>query len=249
MFTLRWGSATDVGQLRSANEDSHWTSESAFVVADGMGGHAAGEVASQLATEAFSELRGCGPVPIRLLEQTAQLANDRILQTAAKRRDQYGMGTTLVGLFVSLCPDADPNDPEPATGWAVLNIGDSRAYRWADGQLSQVTVDHSEVQELVDSERLTPEQARSYPRRNVVTRSLGSDPAPHPDIWSLPAVAGDRFLLCSDGLTNELSDDEIAKILASFEDPHHTAAELVRQANAAGGKDNTTTIVVDVVSV
>jgi serine/threonine protein phosphatase PrpC len=153
------------------------------------------------------------------------------------RSDRFGMGTTVSGL-ASAVGDDDPV-------WVVFNIGDSRVYRYADAVLTQITVDHSEVQELLDAGRLTPEQAQVYPRRNVVTRSLGSFPPPEIDVWELPMTAGERFLVCTDGLTNELDDEQIAQVLAESGSPADAAADLVRAANAAGGRDNTSVIVVD----
>jgi protein phosphatase len=127
----------------------------------------------------------------------------------------------------------------------VFNIGDSRVYRLADGRLDQITVDHSEAQELVVAGHLTRDEARTYPRRNIVTRALGSDPPPTPDHWLLPAIAGDRYLLCSDGLFSELPDDQILSLLKAGE-PQHAADTLVAAANDAGGRDNITVIVADI---
>jgi protein phosphatase len=127
----------------------------------------------------------------------------------------------------------------------VFNVGDSRVYRLADNDFGQLTVDHSEVQEMVLAGAITPEQARTHPRRNIVTRALGSDVVLRPDHWLLPPIAGDRYLLCSDGLTGELTDEEILPLLLA-DDPQQSAAALVAAADEAGGHDNTTVIVVDV---
>jgi PPM family protein phosphatase len=143
------------------------------------------------------------------------------------------MGTTLSGLAVL---DTDQ--------WAVLNVGDSRVYRYAGGRLAQLTVDHSAVQALVDAGLLDPRAALRHPRRNVVTRSLGTQPPPVPDIALRDPAVGERFLICSDGLTNELSDAEIGSLLAEIEDPQQAADQLVEQAVQAGGRDNVTVIVV-----
>ena len=143
------------------------------------------------------------------------------------------MGTTLSGLAVL---DTDQ--------WAVLNVGDSRVYRYADGRLAQLTVDHSAVQALVDAGLLDARAALRHPRRNVVTRSLGTQPPPVPDIALRDPVLGERFLICSDGLTNELSDAEIGSLLTGAEDPQQAADQLVEQAVLAGGRDNVTVIVV-----
>jgi protein phosphatase len=241
MLTLRWGSATDVGRVRSLNEDSLLAVPGLFVVADGMGGHAAGEVASQLAVAEFARLAERGPVAAEDLIDTVLRTNDHILAAGSEHGEQFGMGTTLTGIGVV--------GGEHGEQLAVFNVGDSRVYRFAGGQLSQLTVDHSAVQELVDAGQLTAQAARVHPRRNVVTRSLGSNPGPAPDVWLLRPTVGDRFLVCSDGLTGELEDAEIARLLAASDDPQATAEELVRCANAAGGHDNVTTVVMDVLDV
>jgi serine/threonine protein phosphatase PrpC len=241
MLTLHWGSASDVGRIRRLNEDNFWVSDRLFVVADGMGGHAAGEVASDLA---IAELRRIAEqVPLRTEDIAAAIlrANEQIVDAGAERADRFGMGTTLAGLGVVSAGGSDH--------WAVFNVGDSRVYRFAQGMLSQLTVDHSEVQELVSAGQLLPEEARHHPHRNVVTRSLGSDPAPRADVWVFPPVLGDRFLICSDGLTGELDDPEIAQILFEISDPQAAAEELIIRANAAGGRDNVTAVVVDLSAV
>lgn len=237
MFSAQWGSATDVGRVRQQNEDSMFTSATIFVVADGMGGHAAGEVASRLAVAGLAGLAEADSVSVDDLATAVAGANDRILAAGQARPEQHGMGTTLTGLALVQMSDQQH--------WAVFNVGDSRVYRYADGLLSQLTVDHSAVQELVDAGRLDPAEARFHPRRNVVTRSMGSNPAPIPDIDVYEPVLGDRYLVCSDGLTNELLDAEIAEVLALFTEPDEAATELVRRANQAGGRDNTTVVVVD----
>jgi len=241
MLTLRWGSATDVGRVRSLNEDSLLAVPGLFVVADGMGGHAAGEVASQLAVAEFARLAQQGPARAEDLVDTVVRANEHILQAGAEHGEQFGMGTTLTGIGVV--------GGEHGEQLAVFNVGDSRVYRFAGGQLDQLTVDHSAVQELVDAGQLTARAARFHPRRNVVTRSLGSNPGPAPDVWLLPPIPGDRFLICSDGLTGELEDAEIAELLGANPDPQAAADALVRRANEVGGHDNVTTVVMDVLEV
>jgi len=241
MLTLRWGSATDVGRVRNLNEDSVLAVPGLFVVADGMGGHAAGEVASRLAVEEFARLAERTPVRAEDLTETVRLANEHILSAGAERDDQLGMGTTLTGVGVV--------GAERGEQLAVFNVGDSRVYRLAGGRLEQLTVDHSAVQELVDAGRLSAQAARSHPRRNVVTRSLGSDPGPAPDLWLVDPAAGDRYLVCSDGLTGELEDPAIAELLATNPDPQAAADQLVVRALAAGGNDNVTVVVLDVLEV
>jgi len=241
MLTLRWGSATDVGRVRTLNEDSLLAVPGLFVVADGMGGHAAGEVASQLAVAEFARLAEQAPLRAEDVTEAVRLANEHIVVAGSERGDRHGMGTTLTGVGVV--------GSERGEELAVFNVGDSRVYRLTEGQLHQLTVDHSAVQELVDAGRLTAQAARSHPRRNVVTRSLGMDPGPAPDVWLVEPVPGDRFLVCSDGLTGELEDADIATLLAENPDPQAAADQLVQQAVDAGGHDNVTAVVLDVVEV
>jgi serine/threonine protein phosphatase PrpC len=164
--------------------------------------------------------------------------NEHILATGREHPDQSGLGTTLSGIAVTGIAGV-PH-------WAVFNVGDSRVYRYSESTLRQLTVDHSAVQELVDAGDLSDEDARYHPLRHVVTRSLGSAPAPEPDIALYEAVPGERFLVCSDGLTNELDDPELSRILGEVRDPQAAADELVRLAVLAGGHDNVSVIVVDV---
>jgi PPM family protein phosphatase len=238
---LAVGTATHVGRIRAVNEDSVVASTTLVAVADGMGGHAAGDVASRCAVAHLQALAEQAEAvqPERLLE-TLNDANSDIVRTAEAHAEQAGMGTTISGLAVVVVGGIEH--------WMVFNIGDSRVYRLNEEGLLQVSVDHSEVQELVDSGQLTPIQARDYPRRNVVTRSLGTEPAPQPDVWVFPPVDGDRFLICSDGLTLELSDEAICELLRSEPDSQTVADRLVAAAVNAGGHDNVTAVVVDLLS-
>jgi protein phosphatase len=233
MLTVRYGYATDVGRLRSENQDSMYAGDGLYLVADGMGGQPAGDVASKLAIAELSTLAERQPITAAELEAGVRRANDRLLADGRQDPQRYGMGTTLAGL-AALEGDR----------WAVLNVGDSRVYRYADGRLEQLTVDHSAVQQLVDAGLLDARAALRHPRRNVVTRSLGTEPPPVPDIELRDPAVGERFLVCSDGLTNELSDAEIATLLQESEDPQGAAGQLVEQAVLAGGRDNVTVIVV-----
>ncbi|HKX67597.1 MAG TPA: PP2C family serine/threonine-protein phosphatase [Intrasporangium sp.] len=230
------GVATDVGRVRQHNEDSARVAGTIFVVADGMGGHAAGEVASGIATDALMELAERPVLRARdLVEQLAE-ANRRILESAARHPEQTGMGTTVAGLALV--------SAGASQHWVVFNIGDSRVYRLIQGQLSQVTVDHSEVQELVDRGIITAEQAQRHPGRNVITRSLGRDPMGHVDTWVFPPYPGESFVICTDGLTNELEPSEIEAVLLDVHEAQEAADELVRRAVTAGGRDNVTAVVV-----
>lgn len=235
MVRLRWGEATDVGRVRTNNEDALHTSERLFAVADGMGGHQGGEVASETAMrvliETFVESTPEG------LIGAAQHANEAVLEQAAGDPELHGMGTTLVAI-------APVTDSE-SIAW--INIGDSRLYLLRDGELTQVSEDHSQVQEAVRAGVLSPEEARTHPQRNIVTRALGIDPDVQVDGDAVDAYAGDRYLLCSDGLTDYVEDDRIAATLRRLEDPTEASRELVRLANEGGGRDNITVVVVDVV--
>ncbi|SDP53299.1 protein phosphatase [Pedococcus dokdonensis] len=235
-LTVRAGAATDVGRVRQHNEDSVLADRTVFVVADGMGGHAAGEVASRIVTATLGEL---ADAPVRRREDLVAalaLANRRILESVAQHPEQTGMGTTAAGLAVVRAGGSDH--------WAVFNVGDSRVYRFVDGQLRLVTVDHSEVRELIDAGLITEEESARHPLRNVVTRSMGSESLPTPDIWVFPPHAGERFVICSDGLSNELSSDRIRQIVAEHDDPQDCAEALVSAGVAAGGRDNVSVVVV-----
>ncbi len=237
MAVTSWGAVTDQGLVRTANEDALFADPPLFLVADGMGGHAAGDVASWTAIECFVDLVGHGPVSVQEAMDVVSAANTAILEEAAGHPDKAGMGTTLCGL-VSVVAGGSEH-------WLVLNVGDSRVYRLKGGHLEQLTVDHSEAEEMVLAGRLTREQAREYRRRNVVTRSLGTDPEPVADSWVFPPVDGERFLICSDGLTTEIVDSEIERCLIDQADPQKAAETLVERALQAGGRDNVTVIVVD----
>lgn len=208
-----------------------------FAVADGMGGHAAGDVASRLTIDCLADLVGHGPIGAPDVIDAVSAANRCILDVASQDRERAGMGTTLSGLAMVSAGGLEH--------WMVFNIGDSRVYRLADGHLAQLTVDHSEVEELLAAGRLTQTEARSYPRRNVVTRSLGSEPIGALDSWVFPPAGGERFLICTDGLTEEVEDIAIGDCLTTIDDPQRAAEWLVEQALAAGARDNVTVLVVD----
>jgi PPM family protein phosphatase len=237
MTRIRHGVATVTGRVRRVNEDSYLGLPPLFAVADGMGGHGSGDMASALAIDALAACAHLLPLSANAILATLYEANQAIMDATAEQEVADGMGTTVTGLALI--------ETSGGSHMMVFNIGDSRVYRLADGRLDQITVDHSEAQELVVAGRLTRDEARIYPRRNIVTRALGSNPPPTPDHWLLPAIAGDRYLLCSDGLFSELSDDQILSLLKAG-DPQDAAATLVAGANDAGGRDNITVIVVDI---
>jgi protein phosphatase len=236
MTGFRGGAATAIGRVRRVNEDSYLISPPLYAVADGMGGHGSGDVASALAIDALQACARLHTLSADAVLVTLYEANRVIVAAAAERGDADGMGTTVTGLALI--------QTSGGSHLMVFNIGDSRVYRLAGGRLDQITVDHSEAQELVVAGHLTRDEARTYPRRNIITRALGSDPPPAPDHWLLPAIASDRYLLCSDGLFSELTDDQILPLLTAG-DPQHAADALVAAANDAGGRDNITIIVVD----
>ena len=240
MAELRWGAATDSGLVREANEDAYVTEPLVFAVADGMGGHRAGEVASEIASKIVRERLSAGAANVDVVVAAVLEANAAIFQAAHSNAAQQGMGTTVTALVVMA---ADEDQPEQL---ALVNVGDSRTYLQRDGELTRATVDHSYVQELVATGHITETEARTHPRRNIVTRALGIEPTVRVDAWVLPLVRGDRFILCSDGLVDEVPDHEIADIAGGMPDPQRAADELVAMANRHGGRDNTTVIVVDV---
>jgi len=237
MTTLQAGAATDVGRVRQINEDRYLAEEPLYAVADGVGGHQAGEVAAQTAVDTmrseFTEHTAKG------LVDAALAANQAVWQLAQDNAEKRGMGTTLTAVALVVEDGEDQ--------LALANVGDSRAYLLQQGELVQLTEDHSLVEELVRDGRITPEEAKVHPQRSIITRALGMEPAIEVDCWKLIPYRGDRILLCSDGLTNELSNDRIASVLRKLADPQEAAGDLVRQARAEGGGDNITVVVIDVV--
>jgi PPM family protein phosphatase len=242
VIILDWGSSSDVGRVRQLNEDSVLAMAPIFLVADGMGGHAAGEIASALTVEVFGALATLdGSLTSSDIRTALRTANDVIMRAANSSETRVGMGTTAVGLVVVKHDDHE--------ALCAFNLGDSRVYRLSGGALEQVSKDHSLVQELVDRGEISEEQARTHKQRNVITRMLGSDEPVDPDIWLLPAVVGDRYLVCSDGLTTEVSDDRLVTTLSLYPDARLAAGHLVEAALSHGGRDNVSVIVIDVVGV
>ena len=241
---LRWGGASHVGQVRQVNQDSLFVGTGLFVVADGMGGHAGGEIASRIAVETMeSELEGGSDArpPRRVLDlvTAVQAANDRVWTQSEDEPELAGMGTTVVAIGVV--------EEDREVRLAIVNVGDSRAYRLSGGELDQISEDHSLVGELFREGRLTADEARAHPQKNIVTRAVGIDRYVTVDEFQVLPRTGDRYLLCSDGLTDEVTEAEIASVLRTVEEPEAAAEDLVRRANEAGGRDNITLIVVDVV--
>ena len=234
---LKWGASTDVGMVRQQNEDSYLAEENLYVVADGMGGHNAGEVASALAVTTLKAGARTGIDSVERFRELVQQANTAIYTASLDDSTQSGMGTTLTALSIVA-------GEEPRV--LVANVGDARTYLWRNNALTRLSVDHSYVQELVNEGIITPEEARVHPRRNIVTRALGIDRSVVVDVFSHLVRTGDRIVLCSDGLVDEVSDADIAVVLGQHSDPQDTAEALVMVANTAGGRDNTTVIVIDV---
>lgn len=233
---LSYGYGTDRGLRRELNEDSYIAADPIFAVADGMGGHEAGEVASGMCVRALAQLpqlaTGERTATAGVLQQYLAGADESIRTATGSRA-----GTTLSGVVVV--------EQMGVPYWLVMNIGDSRTYRLSRGRLAQVSVDHSEVQELVERGEITAEEAAVHPRRHVVTRALGAGDETEADYWLLPIEEGDRMMVCSDGLNGELTDEQIRDVLSTVEDPQEAVDALIQAALRRGGRDNITVIVVD----
>lgn len=229
---LQWGIRSDTGLKRKRNEDAVFAVEGLFVVADGMGGHEAGEVASSICVQILSRSASSGIVD-------AAGVSDALRQADAQIRAQTSgrAGTTVAGVALV--------DEAAAPYWLVFNIGDSRTYRLSRGKLQRVSVDHSEVQEMLDDGDISVEEALVHPRRHVVTRALGAGGNSEADYWMLPAEEGDRMLICSDGLSTEVGEEEILRLLSEMDDAQETADALIQAALNRGGRDNVSVIVID----
>jgi serine/threonine protein phosphatase PrpC len=221
---------SDVGRQRSTNEDSLVMAPPFFAVADGMGGAKAGEVASGLAVKVFEEEEESKEPAEAQLSRILQEANRRIFELSTGDESRRGMGTTLTAAKLA---DGDVS---------LAHVGDSRAYRLRDGALEQITKDHSLVAELERSGQISPEAAEHHPQRSIITRALGPEPDVEVDTYTVPGRPGDVFLLCSDGLTGMVSDEEVASILRGADSLAAAADELVQAANQSGGKDNITVV-------
>ncbi|MCS3492507.1 protein phosphatase [Arthrobacter sp. JUb119] len=235
------GQATDRGLRRALNEDSLLASERLLAIADGMGGHEAGEIASALCLKILSA--GFQDAGTNLDPETLDallLEADRSIVEAGSGR----AGTTLTGAVLIDARTSSGQEEQPEL--LVFNVGDSRTYLWAQGLLQQVSIDHSEVQELMDIGQLDAAQAATHPRRHVITRALGINANSQPDYWLVPLAGHERILVCSDGLSSEVGDAAIQEILSRFPDPQQASEELVQAAIDAGGRDNISVIVADV---
>ena len=239
MMHANAAAATHVGMVREGNEDSYLCVDGLYFVADGMGGHSAGEVASDIAVTTLSDLLSAvvaNGLTVDDLAAAIRHANTAILSEAVRDRAKAGMGTTLTGLAVA--------DPEHRRA-LVANVGDSRTYLWRHGELRQITKDHSHVQSLVDRGAITRAEARVHHQRNIVLRAMGIDPDLEVDVFEVDIEDGDRFIVCSDGLVDEADDDAIEMAIRTSASPLELADSLVVLANESGGRDNVTVVVVD----
>ncbi len=228
----RFGSRTDVGTVREQNEDSLIVRPPLFVVADGMGGHAAGEVASEIAVKTIEELAP-HHADAEALGHAVEEANRDIINAAIAGEGREGMGTTVTAAILE------------RNRLVIAQVGDSRAYLLHNGELTQLTRDHSLMANMIEAGQITPEEARFHPSRSVITRALGNDPDTVPDLYEINVEDGDRLMLCSDGLYSMVEDAEIAAVMRRVADPQRCASTLVNGAIAAGGHDNVTVIVAD----
>ncbi len=235
---LAWGMATDVGHKRDHNEDSLVAKGTVFAVADGMGGHSAGDAASHAVVSQLAGLANGGFVQPESILEALRAATMDISNVVGE--SELGAGTTVTGAALTL--------REGHPYWVVFNVGDSRLYLFEHNVITQVTVDHSVVQELVTAGLITSADAEHHPDSNVVTRAVGFNAEPVPDFWLLPITLNSRVLLCSDGLTREVSERDIRAHLAAGLSPVKTANALIAAALESGGRDNVTAIVIDVLT-
>ncbi len=247
--TVSFGASTHVGKVRKNIQDSYGYNAYLFVVADGMGGHLGGEVASDLAVKTvINVFESSGKLKRKKIKRNqsglldaVEQANHQIIQTATEDSSLKGMGTTLCAVMLGVQENENP-------AFVIANIGDSRVYQFSNENLKQTTEDHSLVADLVRAGELTTQEAARHPQRNVLTRALGIDAASKTDIYELAINDGDKYLLCSDGLFNELSEVRITEILTEVSDPQIASEMLVNEAVEAGGHDNVTAMVLTVQS-
>ncbi|MFD4959374.1 PP2C family protein-serine/threonine phosphatase [Microbacterium sp. NPDC058389] len=236
VLELSWAAATDTGRRREVNQDAFFADYPLFVVADGMGGHVGGEIASASTIERLTAVADAGLVNPKTIEKALARAVKDIASHPEATDD--GTGTTVTGVFLDTTGEA--------AHWVTLNIGDSRVYLVRDGAIVQITTDHSVVQELVAAGRLSPEEAENHPYGNVITRAVGPSDGVKPDYVRLDVADGDRFVICSDGLTKELTDYGIRHFLDENADPAAAVTAMLEAALENGGRDNITIVVLDV---
>jgi protein phosphatase len=233
---LSWAGVTDTGRRRETNQDAFLAEYPLFIVADGMGGHAGGEIASSSTVARLQAVVSAGEVDRAAIENALELAVADIADHPETTDE--GTGTTLTGVYL----DGTGDEPQ----WVALNIGDSRVYLLRDDRLVQVTTDHSVVQELITAGKLSPEEAEGHPYSNVITRAVGASELTAPDYITIDVRAGDRFVICSDGLTKELTDYGIQHFLRENSDPGDGVDAMLAAALENGGRDNVTLIIVQV---
>ncbi|MBH0010317.1 PP2C family serine/threonine-protein phosphatase [Salinibacterium sp. SWN1162] len=238
-FAFAWAAGTHTGYRRAANEDSYVARFPMFAVADGMGGHSAGDLASAAVVERLDDAITGDFLPARAVERALERATDYIGLIA--QDSELGVGTTVTGVVLT--------EHHESASFAVFNVGDSRVYNFDDDRLVQVTRDHSVVQDMVDAGLISRDEADDHPDANIITRAIGFNAAPSPDFWMLPIRPAQRLLICSDGLTREVSDSEIQRLFAQRLSPDDTVAQLIESALESGGRDNITAIVIDVLEV
>ena len=228
-----FGSRTDIGCVRDHNEDSLVVAPPLFAVCDGMGGHAAGEVASEIATQVIAD-RAPSHADATGLARAVEAANAEIIAAAQDGRGREGMGTTCTAAMIE------------GERLVIAQVGDSRAYLLHAGKLQQITRDHSLVADMVEAGQITADEARIHPSRSIITRALGTSQSTHPDLYEINVAAGDRLMLCSDGLSGMIEDSDIEEVMTRITDPQRCASVLVNEAIEAGGLDNVTVIVVNI---
>ena len=230
---LTYAGRTDIGRVRAHNEDAVLIEPPLFAVADGLGGHEAGEVASAAAIEALTAVAP-GRADAKALARAVRAANQAVIEAARAGRGRDGMGTTLTAAVAD------------GSRIAVAHVGDSRAYLLHGGTLQRITRDHSMVADMIEGGTLTEDESRTHPLRSVITRALGTDPNMHADAFEVDAEVGDRLVLCSDGLSGMLTDERIAEVLLVNGDPERAVQALIAEANEQGGHDNISVVVVDI---
>ena len=237
MTRWRYAAATDTGVVRATNQDAIYADNQIAIIADGMGGHAAGEVASDITVtivrDGFQQKD-----TVESLYESIEIANTAIIKDAEENPERFGMGTTVIAVGITYAEDGIGSP-------TLFNVGDSRAYQLRDGALRQLSEDHSVAEEWVRMGRLTAEEALTHPRRHQLTRALGVEPKIDIDVLSLDVHSGDRILLCSDGLSNELSSEELASIASSPKNLDDAVTELVAAAKRAGGRDNISVVLLE----
>ncbi len=236
---VKWGVATHIGAEHEHNQDSYCTQPPVFVVADGIGGHADGHLASHEVVEALLALTGRDSVDADLLAEAVRDARERIGRIPAA--GGRPAGSTLTGVLVT--------EIEKAASWMVANIGDSRTYRLDSAGLTQLTVDHSVVQELIDAGAVVQSARQQIPFRNMLTRAITAESEHMPDVSFVPMAGGDRILACSDGVHGALDLSDVERVLRANRDPQSAAEELVKMAVEADGHDDMTAVVVDAVKI